>query len=84
MKSGQNCLCKNLQKTNPYRPVPKSAKQSVITTLFDQANNVVSNENDKIEEIQKNSSKEQLKSTTGEKNSQDSTHKKNLSKPKTV
>ena len=29
---------------------PTSAKQSFITVLFDQADNVVSNENDKIEE----------------------------------
>ena len=73
---------------------PTSAKQSVITALFDRADNVVSNEKDKIEEkhlfqlhynkmaIQKNSSKEQLESTSEKKNSQESTQKKNLSIPK--
>ena len=73
---------------------PTSVEQSVITALFDRAYNVVSNEKDKIEKriisylhhnrtaIQKNSSKEQSKSTTGEKNSQESAQKKNLSKPK--
>ena len=75
---------------------PTSAKRSVITALFDRADNVVSNEKDKIEEkshilaalqqiktaIQNNSSKEQSKSTTGEKNSQERAQKKSLSKPR--
>ena len=69
---------------------PTSAKQR-ITALFDRADNVVSNEKNKIEEkhhilaasaIQTNSSKEQSKSTTGEKNSQENAQKKSLSKPK--
>ena len=73
---------------------PTSAKQSVITALFDRADNVVSNEKTKLKKnisfqlhynkmaIQKNSSKEQLESTSEEKNSQESTQKKNLSMPK--
>ena len=56
-KLRQNHLGKNLQKTNAYKPVleihitqSNICKQSVITALFDRADNVVSNEKDKIEE----------------------------------
>ena len=73
---------------------PTSAKQSVITASFDRADNVVSKEKDKIEKkhhilaaLQQNGYPKQfiqrtVKSTTGKKNSQESAHKKSLSKPK--
>ena len=86
------------QRTNHYLKYtshnPTSAKQSAITALFDRADNVVSNEKDKIEEkhhslaaLQQNGYPKEfiqrtVKSTTGEKNSHESAQKKNLSKPK--
>ena len=73
---------------------PIVAKQSVITALFDRADNVASNEKDKIEEkhhilaalqqdgYPKEFIQRTVESTTGENNSQESAQKKNLSKPK--
>ena len=73
---------------------PTSAKQSVITALFDRADKMFQTKRTKLKKnisfqlhynkmaIQKNSSKEQLESTSEEKNSQESTQKKNLSIPK--
>ena len=57
---------------------PTSVKQSVITALFDRADNVVSNEKDKIEEKHLISASLQQNGN----NSQESTQKKNLSIPK--
>ena len=73
---------------------PTSAKQSVSTALFDRADNIASNEKDKIEErqhicaaLQHNSyPKEFIQRTVGKhnrrKNGQESAQKKSLSKPK--
>ena len=74
---------------------PTSAKQSVITALFDRADNVVSNEKNKIEEkhhilaaLQQNGYPKEFilkavkKHHRRKKNSLESAQKKNLSKPK--
>ena len=57
MKLQEDHISKNLLKTNAYKQYLKytlhnatSAKQSIITALFDRADNIVSNEEDKIEE----------------------------------